>query len=375
MVYSQICSWLDDFIGEDPPNELLDVWDLTEWLTESEIVEVFKEVVLPSFKNKSTRDDAEMILHSLIWEYYLFRRDSSISKLVTNTDAVSRIKLLRGSSQQSEAWHKEKRNLLTASEFSSILDSNRLSVLRSKINISNSINNQSTVFITNSDGKLNPMAWGMRYEPVVRSVYEKEFGCKVFSGVGRIQHKTYKGLAASPDGIVEDGCRAGRLIEIKAPSSRVLEEDLVPYEYYCQMQIQMEVLDVDSVDYCECRIAHVKSWDNLVLSGPNWIGAVAVIGDIDFIDSWSYVYSPLFENTEDGRLAVSNWLPEGDCLEKQVWAVQDWQVLTVVRNKRWWSSVGHPEYIKFFKDLEKAQADPMFLIPREMEFDKPMFID
>lgn len=377
-MYSQICSWLDDFIGEDPPSELLDVWDLTEWLNECEIVEVFNEVVIPSFKNKQTRDDATSILHSLIWEYYLFRRDEAISKLPSLVDSVIKVKGLVGSVQQSQEWHKEKQSLLTASEFSGILDSNRLRILRGKLRTSFVDEGQmQTVFLSRADGKLNPMAWGLRYEPVVRSIYEKEFGCKVFSGVGRIIHHGLKGLGASPDGIVEDGVRAGRLIEIKAPSSRVLEEDLIPYEYYCQMQVQMEVLDVGAVDYCECRISAVSSWDTLELSGPKWIGAVAVVGLLDDSLTWEYVYSPLFPNNEEGRSAVAAWIPEAGCLEKQIWAVQDWQVLTVIRNRRWWSTVGKPEYEQFFKDLAAARADPMFLLPadEEVTFKQPMFID
>jgi len=71
MVYSQICSWLQDQIETDEaPEELLDTWDLTEWLYESEIMELFSEVVLPMYKLKKTREDATQIVTSLIWEYY-----------------------------------------------------------------------------------------------------------------------------------------------------------------------------------------------------------------------------------------------------------------------------------------------------------------
>lgn len=377
MVYSQICSWLDDFIGDEPPLELLDIWDLTEWLNETEILEVFKEVVLPAFKKKQTCDDAMNILNSIIWEYYLFRRNGALLNIKSCDTAA--IMGLRGPKQYSEQWFLEKNSIVSASEFSSILDSrSRLSVLRNKTKkIHYDGEPLKTVFLTPENGRLNPFAWGMRYEPVIRALYEKKYGCSVFCELGRLRHPSYNELAATPDGLVVGGERNGRLLEIKAPCSRRLEEEIIPYGYYCQMQIQMEVLNVEAADYCECRILPVSVWENIPVSESEWIGAVAVTD----ISGFSYVYSPLFPNTDTGRKSVGEWMPEGvadeDVVEKQVWAVQDWQVMTVLRNRRWWSTV-LPEYELFIKDMAQARIDPLFLVPQdpyENVFQKPMFLD
>jgi hypothetical protein len=80
----------------------------------------------------------------------------------------------------------------------------------------------------------------------------------------------------------------------------------------------------------------------------------------------------LFLNNDEGRLAVDNWSVD-NCLEKQKWVIQDWQLLTVLRNRRWWQTVGLPEYEQFIKDLDAARADPLFF--SEDPFTKPMFID
>jgi hypothetical protein len=264
----------------------------------------------------------------------------------------------------SEAWFNEKKQLLTASEFSRILDSNRVSLIRSKLG--NGISFSETynpVVLTRGDGKISPMAWGYRYEPVVRSIFEKINSCSTFSKIGRVRHTVYDGLAASPDGIILDGIKAGRLFELKAPYSRQLEEEIVPYEYYCQMQIQMEVFDVDAMEYFECNIISVSSWDNI---DSKFIGAVAVTGDLEDYSSWIYEYSLIFPNDNEGKTAVSDWLPEGNILEKQIWAAQGWQNLTILRNKRWWSSIGESEYIRFKKDLTAALADPLYLKPRDL---------
>lgn len=372
MVYSQMCSWLHDFIGQDPPEELLDVWDLTEWLYESEIIDIFFEIVVPTFKNKRSRDDAEDIVHSLLWEYFLFRRDSAVGLLTNKPEDVMRIKELLSCKQQSGEWHMEKRDLVTASEFSDILDNNRTALLRKKVKAGNGhfVSTQ-TVFLT-KEKRIHAMAWGFRFEPVVRAIYEKVTGNTVFTEVGRVRHPLLKRLAASPDGLVDSGPGLGRLLEIKAPVTRALEEDIIPYEYYCQMQVQMEVLDVGAVDYCECRISSVTEWSDTDSSLPQWIGAVAVVGVLEDPLSWAYVYSPLFSNTEEGRLGVDNWTVE-NCLEKQKWIIQDWQLLPVLRNRRWWLVVGLPEYEQFIKDLDSARVDPLFFT--DGTFDKPMFID
>jgi hypothetical protein len=147
------------------------------------------------------------------------------------------------------------------------------------------------------------------------------------------------------------------------------------------MQVQMEVMNIGAVDYCECRFINVTSWDSAKCSGPEFVGGLAVIGDIEDVSGWRYVYSPLFKNDDEGRKKADLWEPEisddETCLEKQIWAIQDWQVITVLRNSRWWSSVGLPEYELFFKDLTCARNDPMYLKPRDLidPFPKPMFLD
>ena len=410
MVYTQICDWLDDFIGDDPPCELIDVWDLTEWIYESEILDIFEEFVIPSFKNKRSRDDADNILHSLIWEYYLFRRAGYISKLLPDISGAQSIRVAAGSTQQSIEWHKEKRDLLTASEFACILDSRRLGVLRSKIiNRLTDGEPPQNVFLSR-EGKLNATAWGIRYEEVVRRIYEKVNECTVLCGIPRLRHPELAFLAASPDGLVLDGPSTGRLIEIKAPISRELEEDIVPQDYYCQMQIQMEVCGAASADYCECRIEIVKEGKFSDISGcPQYIGSLAVIGSKDDYKTWKYVYSPLFPKTESGKADALAWRPNinehqirptiivGDDLENnlfyeptpdeivnieileiQLWEIGDWQIITMPRNKRWWENVGFPEYTRFVKDVNAARADPLFVIPREFQessYPAPMFVE
>jgi len=404
MVYSQICSWLQDQIDTDEaPEELLDTWDLTEWLYESEIMELFNEVVLPMYKLKKTREDATQIVTSLIWEYYLLRRAEAISRIVPDSANYERLKMVVASKQQSIEWHTEKRNMLTASEFHSALSDTaaRVSLIKDKIKqrmTSGRTENIQTVYLTPKSGKLNAQAWGHRFESVVRDIYAKHVaGGEVYSDIHRIRHSALEHLAASPDGVVMNGPRAGRLVEIKAPISRDLEEDIIPYEYYCQTQIQMEVCDIGAVDYCECRIFSGENFRGTIdISGvcvgvPGYVGAVAVVGNLANSLSWRYVYSPLFTDDAAGRAEAKAWLPclidmcDDTVLEKHVWQIADWQVITSVRNKRWWNNVGLPEYERFWQDVSGARSNPEFLGAKFNEIDvaplsgkktpAPMFLD
>ena len=408
MVYSQICSWLQDQIDTDEaPEELLDTWDLTEWLYESEIMEIFNEVVLPVFKLKKTREDATQIVTSLIWEYYLLRRAEAVSRIVPDSTNYERLKTTIASKQQSLEWHTEKRNMLTASEFHAALGDNaaRLVLINDKVKQRMTCGRAEviqTVSLTPKSGKLNAQAWGHRFESVVRDIYAKHVaGGEVYSDIHRIRHDHLEHLAASPDGIVTSGARAGRLVEIKAPISRDLEEDIIPYEYYCQTQIQMEVCNIGAVDYCECRIFSGENFRTAVdISDvcvsicseiPSYVGSVAVVGNLANSLSWRYVYSPLFPDTSDGRADAKAWLPclidmdDNTVLEKHVWQIADWQVITSVRNKRWWNNVGLPEYERFWQDVSGARSNPEFLGAKFNEIDvaplsgkktaAPMFLD
>jgi hypothetical protein len=417
MVYSQICEWLNDFVEAEPPEELVDTWDCTEWIQDSEIIEMFKEHVLPTYKTKKARDDSEQILLSLIWEYYLFRQASALNKYVYNVGDYERLKALPSVPQQSAEWLLEKYDLLTASEFSSILtdglERNDLIREKTRKRIRSVGDGQQTVFLTSTSGKLPPMAWGHRFEPVVRKIYEATTSTSVYTGLGRVRHPDLDYLAASPDGVIS----TGSLLEIKAPISRDLEKDIIPYDYYCQMQIQMEVCDVGICTYCECRFNSGDAFTEIssVEGLPAFVGALAVYGVPNNSSTWKYIYSPLFLDTKEGRLNALAWTPsvlapcdttDTECeqcvvemnnitgddeivlcercmhddyvvLEKKVWQIIDWQTIKVLRNKRWWTTVGFPGYNRFTKDVDAAKADPMFLTPRDSGRHalQPMFVD
>jgi putative phage-type endonuclease len=140
--------------------------------------------------------------------------------------------------QKSKEWYEMRNEMLTASDWGTILGMNHYSnsneVLKKKCG--------DNTFITNA-----AMQWGNKYESVAVLIYEHrnkvdilEFGC--------LRHPFIPFLGASPDGITSEGI----MLEIKCPTSRQITG--TPPEYYwAQVQGQLEVCDLDRCDFLECN--------------------------------------------------------------------------------------------------------------------------
>jgi putative phage-type endonuclease len=103
--------------------------------------------------------------------------------------------------------------------------------------------------------------WGSKLEPCAVANYENITKNKVHE-IGLVRHKKYTWLGASPDGLCIPINGLARLLEIKCPKWR--KPGAVPYYYWVQMQIQMEVCDVDFCDYFDCEFIEADLCNNTV---------------------------------------------------------------------------------------------------------------
>jgi len=394
MPYSASIQWLDDWIAADPPT-LIDEYDFIDWMEQS-MSDANKFFIHNAFKSARAKNDAILILRAVYYEYFLFQKELALMNLVARPENVARLKELPQSAQKSAAWHNEALDLLTGHEFGSVVygtESGRNLVMAKKCGTPVVVNehepeqvgSSQTVYTFDADGKLSAFKWGWRFEPVVRDLYERCFaGGGVFDGLGRIRHPFLPRLAASPDGLITSGPRCGRLVEIKSPITRELN-GIIPADYYCQMQLQAEVCDVDAVDYIEMRFTSVMlkdaKYSTKVGAKNPWMGKIYVVAKPPAIvavekeegtvmeekydmESYEYRYSPLFSSTEAGFTECCAWTPNDIdglvVLEQTIWYVYDYFTTTVVRNRRWWAEVGQPAYEQFWRDVELARVDKRF---------------
>ncbi len=163
------------------------------------------------------------------------------SRLEYNRAQVKRLQQIPQPEQRSPEWYEMRHSMLSASDWGSILGMSKYGGGKNQVLVKKCCDD--VPFFTNA-----AMQWGIKYEAVAIQIYEHrnqtqviEFGC--------IRHPTISHLGASPDGITADGV----MVEIKCPSSREID-GIIPEGYYCQVQGQLEVCELDRCDFLECKL-------------------------------------------------------------------------------------------------------------------------
>lgn len=272
--------------------------------------------------------------------------------------------------QRTEEWYLQKARLLTASEISAVWKTVKA---RNALILSKAFPPTASIpkRLATLKNSTSPMDWGVRYEPVVKYILETRHACKI-AELGRIYHRTIPGLAASPDGLITEGPAhlVGSLVEIKCPTTRVIIKE-IPYDYWCQMQIQMEVCGIPRCEYVEVKI---KEGD-----------AIDATTDIKLIKADGWITLDLNKDTDDMRYQYHQGTPEQDpawiSIETYPWNLDEIRRTTVYRDTAWFNKVSG-DITKFWKDVEdvkngvkvidtpkkRVKVDPTEYIP-----DVPMF--
>ena len=107
---------------------------------------------------------------------------------------------------------------------------------------------------------------GKKYEPTATMIYEHIYNIKV-TEFGCLKHPKLNCLGASPDGIASKSTldnkfspMLGRMLEIKCPLSReiktkgLIDGDICPHYYFCQVQIQEECCDLEDCDFWQVKL-------------------------------------------------------------------------------------------------------------------------
>jgi hypothetical protein len=364
--------WCNEHLHDIYDPGMFDNEEMSEevWATVGSLIQ---ETLIDFIEDEDARDAMNDEIYDAVNDWFRSHHAIMIDTIVVSSPA----ELMKRpqTTQHSADWYAQRRNRLTASEFAQILDGRRGALLRSKVapipeGAAADRPMSVPVSIAQPDGEMVATSWGHRFESVTRAVYELELAGvgTVCDTLGRFQHPVVEWLSASPDGVVLEGALAGRLVEIKSPKSRQPGE-FVPSEYYVQMQIQMEVCDIDAVDFVEAQFAQrpvvhlsgtpisLSEVDATAVSAARWKGRIRVYGRVDDSNTWCYRYSAPVEDLDDAVM------PDGPAglplLEESVWWLTGWFPRTVLRNRGWWEETGWPAAQMFWAEVQSLRDVPV----------------
>ncbi len=153
-------------------------------------------------------------------------------------------------------WFDIRKTITTGTQAATVLGYESLFLRKQKFNIDSvSPNNKA-------------LAWGRDHEDMAIKLFEKITNLKV-DEVGLMVHEKFKFLGATPDGITSDGC----ILEIKCPLTRSIWGP-IPFEYWIQMQMEMEVFDLNSAYFFQVEYPEGRHRLQIVKRDKKWINEV-----------------------------------------------------------------------------------------------------
>ena len=204
--------------------------------------------------------------------------------------------------------------------------------------------------------------WGQKFEPLSVLIYEHKYNTQV-EDFGCIQHKTYKFIGASPDGIIVDkNCdRYGRMLEIKNVVSRDIN-GIPKKEYWVQMQLQMEVCDLDECDFLETKFTEYTDYNSYKNDTTDKMKGIIIYFHTKDGKPF-YVYKPLtiVEETdvtkwEDDTLSLYQSDKYNYTYMKFIyWKLDVFSCVLVLRNKDWFKN-NIPQLEKVWKIIEQERV-------------------
>lgn len=246
-------------------------------------------------------------------------------------------------SQKSKEWHQQRNNLITASDITNVLSSEKSRnsyILKKCRNFNNSEHEREHSMSSNSIHINNPMMHGILFEPITLKMYcHFEFKNKEYElyNVGCLIHDEYSFIGASPDGIIwlpkENILKC---IEIKNPTTRIIDVNKIPKSYYDQMQLQMEVCNISICDFIQTKFyvyLSKEEFENDINVNENTYRGIIENYYNDEIENRSYNYSPISTNLEE-LLKWKNRNEFHSCFYIY-WKLETYSCIQIERNKQW----------------------------------------
>ncbi len=191
---------------------------------------------------------------SLAANYPLVTRDNVIGRIdEIDEQRIQLEKLLTspGITQRTHEWYSARGQLITASDAAQAMGCAKFGTQRQFF--AKKCGYEQEAFNPN----VPPLKWGTMYEAVATEAYSLRTAGITVHEFGLLRHPRIAFFGASPDGIND----LGVMVEIKCPYRRKINGE-IPWQYYCQIQGQLDVCSLVACDYVECEISEYYSWDD-----------------------------------------------------------------------------------------------------------------
>jgi putative phage-type endonuclease len=287
------------------------------------------------------------------------------SKRKNNIEELTRLlNIPKNSAQKSMEWKLKRHDHINASEANNILGGSRRSMLITKAKPLDEL--------INTGGAATEH--GTIFEPISNEIHRLKIKKKIYE-FESIEHPVYKFIAASPDGITEDG----ELVEYKNPKTREIV-GVPKSDYWVQMQFQMEVTNLSRCHFVECSYNHYLCIEDYGYSNDEFKGVYIEYFDLE--QKKHVIYSPLNIDVVEG---IEWYRNERDKIIKNVspdihvdwswWGLKKYSCFVVYRDKEWFQQT-LPIFQEFWDEVLKCRNDPS-LIPVHIKKEKniPLVID
>jgi putative phage-type endonuclease len=217
------------------------------------------------------------VMFPYVTKQYISDRIEKVKKYQSQLKVLKELPIIE---QRSSEWYNMRTCLITASDFGAAVGKGKFMTLKD-------LYKKKCGYEPDNFVSCPPTEWGVKYEPVACSIYERLNHVNVHEfGLIRDNRNGRNFMGASPDGINDNGV----MIEIKCPynTNRPLNGQIID-QYFIQIQGQLDICELEECDFFECIFNEYRNEEDFLEACEDVTFYGAIVEKADK----SYLYSSI----------------------------------------------------------------------------------